>query len=224
MEQIKELMQINFISLLSSVFIVLAGIKSITAVFEWAIGKLGLETKWMRARREEHNLLAQTSQSLADLKKQHNHDVEESNTHDKNIKEELSAFMSEIKSSVSETQSEIKQFAENRISDRQQSLEIQKELTNSIKSIVAYNSSKDKQIDNLMAAQREVLADKINEKYKCYISIKGIPEDEVDEFTNLHAAYKGVGGNHSGDAKYEYCMNHLEVIPVETKLLMDSDK
>lgn len=224
MEQIKELMQINFISLLSSVFIVLAGIKSITAVFEWAIGKLGLETKWMRARREEHNLLVQTSQSLADLKKQHNHDVEESNTHDKNIKEELSAFMSEIKSSVSETQLEIKQFAENRISDRKQSLEIQKELTDSIKSIVAYNSSKDKQIDNLMAAQREVLADKINEKYKCYISIKGIPEDEVDEFTNLHAAYKGVGGNHSGDAKYEYCMNHLEVIPVETKLLMDSDK
>lgn len=224
MEQIKELMQINFISLLSSVFIVLAGIKSITAVFEWAIGKLGLETKWMRARREEHNLLVQTSQSLADLKKQHNHDVEESNTHDKNIKEELSAFMSEIKSSVSETQSEIKQFTENRISDRKQSLEIQKELTDSIKSIVAYNSSKDKQIDNLMAAQREVLADKINEKYKCYISIKGIPEDEVDEFTNLHAAYKGVGGNHSGDAKYEYCMNHLEVIPVETKLLMDSDK
>lgn len=224
MEQIKELMQINFISLLSSVFIVLAGIKSITAVFEWAIGKLGIETKWMRARREEHNLLVQTSQSLADLKKQHNHDVEESNTHDKNIKKELSAFMSEIKSSVSETQSEIKQFAENRISDRQQSLEIQKELTDSIKSIVAYNSSKDKQIDNLMAAQREVLADKINEKYKCYISIKGIPEDEVDEFTNLHAAYKGVGGNHSGDAKYEYCMNHLEVIPVETKLLMDSDK
>ena len=48
-----------------------------------------------------------------------------------------------------------------------------------------YNSNKDKQIDNLMVAQREVLADRINEKYKYYISIKGIPEDEVDEFTNL---------------------------------------
>lgn len=224
MEQIKALMQIDFISLSSSVFIVLVGIKSITAVFEWIINKLGIETKWMRTRREEHNLLIQTSQSLADLKKQHNHDVQESNIHDENIKKELSEFMSEIKSSISETQSEIKQFAENRISDRQQSLEIQKELTDSIKSIAVYNSSKDKQIDNLMAAQREVLADKINEKYKCYISIKGIPEDEIDEFTNLHTAYKGVGGNHSGDAKYEYCMNHLEVIPVKTKLLMDSDK
>ena len=209
--------------MLYSVFIVLVGIKSVTAVFEWVINKLGLETKWMRKQREEHDLLIRTSQNLTELKKQHIHDVEVSNIHDENIKKELSAFMSEIKSSISETQSEIKKFAENRISDRQQSLKIQKELTDSIKSIVTYNFSKDKQIDNLMAAQREVLADKINEKYKCYISIKGIPEDEVDEFTNLHTAYKGVGGNHSGDAKYEYCMNHLEVIPVKTKLLMDSE-
>lgn len=177
----------------------------------------------MRNKRQEHELLLQTSQNLAALQEQHSHDVEESNSHDEDIKEELAAFMNEIKTSVSETQNEIKQFAENRINDRQQSLVIQKKLTDSIKSIVEYNALKDKQIDNLMAAQREVLADKINEKYKYYISIQGIPEDEVDEFTNLHTAYKGVGGNHSGDAKYEYCMNHLSVISVETKLKMKED-
>ena len=27
-------------------------------------------------------------------------------------------------------------------------------------------------------------------------------------------------GQSSGDAKYEYCMNHLSVIPVETKLII----
>lgn len=220
MNEIIELTKINFSYVFISVFVIIIGIKAVVSIFEWVVDKLGLETKWMRQKREEYELLIQTSQNLADLKKQHNHDVEESNIHDENIKDELSVFMSEIKSSVSETQSEIKQFAQNRINDRQQSLEIQKELTDSIKSIVVYNSNKDKQIDNLMAAQREILADKINEKYKCYISIKGIPEDEVDEFTNLHTAYKGVGGNHSGDAKYEYCMNHLEVIPVKTKLVI----
>lgn len=148
MEQIKELMQIDFISLLYSVFIVLVGIKSVTAVFEWVINKLGLETKWMRKQREEHDLLIRTSQNLTELKKQHIHDVEVSNIHDENIKKELSAFMSEIKSSISETQSEIKKFAENRISDRQQSLKIQKELTDSIKSIVTYNFSKDTPVYN----------------------------------------------------------------------------
>lgn len=224
MGEINELLNINFSYVLMSVFIILAGIKSIVTIFEWVVDKLGLETKWMRGKREEHDLLLQTSQNLADLRNQHNHDVEESNTHDENIKEELSTFMTEIRLSVAKTQSEIKQFAENRIKDRKQSLEIQKELTDSIKNIAEYNSSKDKQIENLMAAQREVLADKINEKYKYYISIKGIPEDEVDEFTNLHTAYKGVGGNHSGDAKYEYCMNHLQVIPVKTKLVINDNK
>ena len=223
MEAIQELFNINFSYVFISVFTILIGIKSFTSIAEWVIDKLGLETKWMRKRRESYELLVQTSQNLAELQRQHNHDIEESNTHDENIKEKLSDFISEIKVSISETQEEIKQLAENRKNDRKQSLEIQKELTDSIKNIVEYNSNKDKQIDNLMAAQREVLADKINEKYKYYISIKGVPEDEVDEFTNLHTAYKGVGGNHSGDAKYEYCINHLPVIPVETKLALKNN-
>lgn len=92
-------------------------------------------------------------------------------------------------------------------------------LMDNVKKMMERNSDKEMQIENILAAQREVLADKINEKYKYYISIQGIPEDEVEEFTNLHIAYKGVGGNHSGDAKYEYCMNHLSVVPVETKLI-----
>lgn len=70
-------------------------------------------------------------------------------------------------------------------------------------------------------ATREVLGDRINEKYKYYLKIKGIPEDEVDEFANLHAAYKGVGGNHTGDAKYNYCINNLAIIPVEVELKFD---
>ena len=224
MDAIQELSKINFAYVFVSVFVILIGVKTIVSLFEWIVEKLGLETKWMRKKREEHELLLQTSKNLAALQEQHSHDVEESDAHDEDIKEELSAFMTEIRTSVSETQNEIKQFAENRINDRQQSLVIQKELTDSIKSIVEYNTIKDKQIDNLMAAQREVLADKINEKYKYYISIQGIPEDEVDEFTNLHTAYKGVGGNHSGDAKYEYCMNHLSVIPVKTKLIFGKDE
>ncbi len=220
MSEIIELTKINFSSVFIAVFVILFGIKAIVSLFEWIINKLGLETKWIKKQREEHELLIQTSQSLAELKEKHNHDVEESNSHDENIKAELQSFMSDMKESITNTQNEIKQFAENRVHDREQSLQIQKELTNSIKEIVATNSSKDLQIDNLMAAQREIIADKINEKYKYYISIKGIPEDEVSEFTNLHTAYKGVGGNHSGDAKYEYCINHLPVIPVETKLVV----
>ena len=178
----------------------------------------------MRKKREERELLFQTSQGLNKLQEKHDEDVKQSIIHDNRIKEDLSAFMTDIKNAVSETQSEIKQFAENRVHDREQSLQIQKELSDSIKGIILTNSEKDKQIGNLMVAQREILASKINDKYKYYISIKGIPEDEVKEFASLHEAYNGVGGNHSGDAKYEYCINHLPVIPVETRLILEDSE
>ena len=66
-------------------------------------------------------------------------------------------------------------------------------------------------LDKLMIASRESLAYKINEKYRKYLHLGYIPSDELGEFMNLHDAYQGVGGNHSGDAKFDYCVNNLEV-------------
>ena len=149
MEEIATLSTIDFRSAFVSVFFILAGLKASVTVLEWGIGKLGIETKWIRKRREERDLMNEIIVSISE------------------IKEEL--------------------------------------------------SSKDRQLDHLMIAEREVLADRINQKYKYYISIQGIPEDELDEFNNLHTAYNLVGGNHGGDAKYEYCISHLDVIPVQTK-------
>ena len=64
MEVIKELTTIDYTSLFIAIFTCLAGLKAIVSVFEWVINKLGLETKWMRKNREEHELLIQTSQGL----------------------------------------------------------------------------------------------------------------------------------------------------------------
>lgn len=144
----------------------------------------------------------------------------------------------ELLQTIKDNQTDIKTIMENRVHDREQSLSIQKELTEAqnklsnkqseLSSLISENIksgvSRDKQIASLMLANKELLAEKINEKYKFYISIKGIPEDEVDEFTNLHTAYKGCGGNHSGDAKYEYVIEHLPVIPVETKLIFGKEE
>lgn len=149
MEDITRLFTIDFQSVFLSVFFILAALKAIVTAFEWGIGKLGIETKWIRRRREERDL------------------------------------MNEIITSISEIKEEL--------------------------------SHKDRQLDHLMIAEREVLADRINQKYKYYISLQGIPEDELDEFNNLHTAYNLVGGNHGGDAKYEYCISHLDVIPVQTR-------
>ena len=67
MNEIIELTNLDFSSIFISVFIILVGIKAVVSLFEWIINKLGLETKWMREKREEHELLLNTSNSLISL-------------------------------------------------------------------------------------------------------------------------------------------------------------
>lgn len=76
MEAIAELTTIDYSSLFIAAFTVLVGVKVIVSIFEWIISKLGLETKWMRKRREERELLIQTSQGLKALQERHEKDME----------------------------------------------------------------------------------------------------------------------------------------------------
>lgn len=223
MDAIQELLKINFGYVFISVFVILFGIKVIVSIFEWIVDKLGLETKWMRKKREEHELLIQTSQSLTELQKRHQEDIKQSDIHDKHIENELTDFMAEIRNSISETQKEIKQFDENRVKDREQSLKIQKELSDSIKTIFNKEEEREKQIEALICGSKELLGAEIDKRYREYISLDGVPESEIDEFDDIFTAYKGLKGNHSRDTKYNYVKNHLSVIPVETKLIMKSN-
>ncbi len=95
--------------------------------------------------------------------------------------------------------------------------QIQQELKDNISQIVKSDEEEQEQIKNLIQAQKESLANHINQKYKSYLSNNGIPEDEVEEFISLHATYNAIGGNHTGDAKFNYCMEHLPVIPAVVK-------
>lgn len=89
MDAIRELININFSYVLMSVFIILIGIKAIITIFEWAVEKLGLETKWMRQKREEHELLIHTSQNLASLQSKHLEDMKKSDEHDAEMKNDI---------------------------------------------------------------------------------------------------------------------------------------
>lgn len=146
MEEIHALTTIDLDSVFVSVFIILLSFKAVVSVLEWTIHKLGLETKWMRKKREEHNLIIQTSQNLAALQQQ---------------------------------------------------------------------------IHALLRGNKELLGAEIDKRYRQYIALDGIPESDVEEFDDIYTAYKDLGGNHSRDTKYFYVKNHLSVIPVKTKLVMD---
>lgn len=89
MNEIIELTKINFSYVLISVFVILIGIKAVVSIFEWIVDKLGLETKWMRKKREEHELLIQTSQNLASLQEKHEKDIESSDRRDEEIASDI---------------------------------------------------------------------------------------------------------------------------------------
>lgn len=217
MEAIQNLTQYNWFVVVSAIIVAMLAFKFLSDLFEWFVKKFGIETKSMREKRENKELLKTTAENLAALQTKHTTDEE-------TFRKNLNDYMKESREDRKALHAEMKQYSQNRIDDRKQSLKIQEELKESIKAISDSNVENDKQIISLIQAQKEMLAEKINEKYKYYLSIGGVPEDERDEFISLHDAYKGVGGNHNGDAKFEYCINHLPIIPVETKLVFDSEE
>ena len=213
MDDLNQLVQIDWWYIVIALLLLLVGVRFVWSLFDWLfVEKLGVETKKMKQRRLESEQLKETTelakttaQNLDKLQKKHCKDEEE-------FRNSLNNYMEESRKDRKAIHDEMTRYSDNRVNDRKQSLQIQKELKDSI-------SIRDVQIGALVVANKEILAEKINEKYKYYISINGIPEDEYDEFVSLHSAYNGVGGNHHGDAKFQYCIEHLPVIPVETKLV-----
>lgn len=92
MESVTELFNIDFFYVFISVFVILVAIKTIISLLEWFSEKLGLETKWTKKKREEHDLLIQTSQNLADLQDRHEESVKQSIIHDEMIKKDISSL------------------------------------------------------------------------------------------------------------------------------------
>lgn len=212
MDELRQLPQIDWWYVAIAVVVLLVVVRFVWSLIDWLfIEKLGIETKKSREKRQQKEaieaatkLANTTAENLDKLQKRHCKDEEE-------FRNSLNSYMEESRKDRKALHDEMAKYGESRIKDREQSLEIQKELRNSI-------SVRDEQINALVDANKEMLAEKINEKYKYYISINGIPEDEYDEFVSMHKAYNGVGGNHHGDAKFEYCIEHLPIIPVETRL------
>ena len=215
MDDLKQLAQIDWWYVVVALLILLGLVKTIWSLLDWLlVEKLGVETKKMKQRRQESELLKTTTElakatakNLEILQKRCTKDEDE-------FRKNLNDYIQESREDRKALHDEMIKLTNNRADDRKQSLEIQKELKESI-------AARDVRIEALVTANKEILAEKINEKYKHYIAIGGIPEDEYEEFVSMHEAYNGVGGNHNGDAKFQYCIDHLSIIPVKTKLVIE---
>lgn len=96
MEAIKELISVDFVYVFVSVFTILFAIKAIISLFEWIFNKLGLETKWMKNKKLEHNLLIKTSKDLLSLQEKHDESVRQSIRHDEIIKKDITTLTNTV--------------------------------------------------------------------------------------------------------------------------------
>ena len=127
--------------------------KFLIELFGGTIGKLlkklDIETKTMREKREQRELLKTTAQlakttaeNLDKLQKRHTKDEED-------FRNNLNNYMAESRADRKVLHDEMKQFSVNRVNDRQQSLQIQKELKDSIKGLIDGQQDRDSKIENL---------------------------------------------------------------------------
>lgn len=117
MDAILELTKIDYSDTLMSVLAILIGIKALASMFEWFINKLGIETKWMKQKREEHELLIHTSQNLASLQKKHEKDIESSDRRDEEIVSDIKKLTQMfIDKEIDDMRWEINNFA-NKVSE-----------------------------------------------------------------------------------------------------------
>ena len=162
MGDIQALISLDFKTVFLGVFTLLIGAQAILKLVDFFCTRFGIETKKMRERREDHELIRANAEAIKELAEIHKHDNEISNEHDDKLREDFTEFMDEMKY-------KIEQIAYDRINDREKSREIRADLAGSIKLMAEDNEKKGAQIDALISSHGSMsenimsILDKIDE-------------------------------------------------------------
>lgn len=205
MGDVQGLTQINYWYVFISVIAILVGIKFLISLGEWFFNRFGIETKNMRQKREDRELLKKTSENLLLLQEKHNAD-------EKFLEKCLSDFVEESKKENEELRNEMKRFTQNRVDDREKSRNIQKELvdtqtemSNRLTDIankldqmkrdtdVRFKISEEKQNKHVQSNIKE----KIAKSYKRYHIAGKISQMELEALEDLISTYETYGGENS---------------------------
>lgn len=193
MVAIRPIMEIDYVKLITQLCLIIIGLNYFIPICKNLFCKvLGIETKFQREKKEQKILLQETIDKVTELSTKFN---DASNNTDRLFEEKLVKFYTPY---------------------REQSMDIQKDLKDSIELLTKADITRSEQIESVMVGIKELLGDTIDQKYEKYIRLGGIPSDEVDEFNSVFSAYEKVNGNHNRKKKYDYVMNNLPIIPVTT--------
>lgn len=155
---------------------------------------------------EDTNKKLEKTNEIDELRKQQIEEIKRSIEKDDELKKDIK----NLSEAVSETQEHITTFADNRIKDRAQSFQIQKELIDAQKQISASLESVEKKLDQMKIDTDErfkkseekqndrikaELKDKIGNYYRYYHSKQKISHMELEALEDLIKAYYSAGGN-----------------------------
>lgn len=150
MDNLVQLAKIDWLQVFLAIVLLLVCVKFLWMLADWFFDeKLGLKTRKMRQREKESELLKEitelaktTAENLDKLQKRHSKDEEE-------FRNNLNTYIEESRKDRKAIHDEIAKFTTNRVNDRQQSLQIQKELKDSIKGLVDGQKERDAKIETL---------------------------------------------------------------------------
>ena len=156
MSNIEQLIQIDFKQLFVWLVLILLVIKTLVDAISGTFGKWlkskGIETKAMREKREDHEMILSNVQAIKELAEIHKRDNDISNEHDDKLREDLSLFMTEVRSNIGELKSSLQETFNNRKNDRQVSIEREPRLSNRIDSLVDASKQRDVSVNDISNA------------------------------------------------------------------------
>lgn len=148
MNDIKALLEIDFKVVFLGLFLILTGFKAITMLIEWFFFDfLGIETKWMKEKREDHEKILANAQAIKELAEIHKRDNIISNEHDDELRNDLSHFMTEVRGDIGELKNTMQQSQEDSLKYRQISIEKESALNSRIDSLVDSSKQRDMSVE-----------------------------------------------------------------------------
>ena len=201
-EILEQIPQINWWYVVIALVIVLIGAKTIWSLFDWLfVEKLGIKTKKMRQREQESEqlkattaLAKTTAENLDKLQKRHCKDETE-------FRNSLNSYMDESRKDRKALHDEMTTYSTNRINDRKQSLEIQKELTDSQSKLTDKVDDICKKLIDMEEKENKRVQSEIKERiaqsYRQYNETKQISYMELEALEDLIETYEAHGGENS---------------------------
>ena len=213
MSDLKQLIEIDWWYIFIGVCLLFICIKVVWSLIDWIfVEKLGVETRRMRQRRKDAELLkatfelaTTTAKNLESLQKRHTND-------EKEFRDNLNAYIAESRKDRKALHDEMTTYSTNRVNDRKQSLEIQKELkdsqnelTDKVNNIfdklddVINNTNKRFSINEEKENKRvqSEMKERIAQSYREYNKTKQISSMELEALEDLIETYELHGGKNS---------------------------